>query len=704
MAADNDGSELKKNKKKAEKTLQNGIEDDAEEEPNFSDPEGFVDDITEEELIGDLLKEKPTEYDGFDSVIVVDNVPVVGPERFDKLQNVIRKFFQRFGKIRTEHYPMENGENKGYVFLEYTCPEHALEAVKMANNHKMDKQHMLQVNLFSDFLKYENIPKEWEPPQPKMYKDMGNLRSWLLNSESFDQYSVIYDAGDKTAIFYNGSGGQPNLAEERSRWTETYVRWSPQGTYLGTFHSKGIALWGGEKFEQIMKFSHPDVQLIDFSPCERYLVSFSPLQETKDDPQAIIIWDIRTGHKKRSFHCENQSTWPVFKWNNTGEYFARLGTDALSVYETPSFGLLEKKSLKLPGIKDFSWSPTDNIIAYWMPEQQNVPARVVLISIPNRTELCKKNLFNVADCKMHWQKLGDYLCVKVDRYTKAKKVEEKDQYKYRGISYNFEVFRIREKQIPVDKIEIKESIIAFAWEPNGSKFAYIHGEVPRISVTFCNIRPGGKVEVLKTLEKRQANHLFWSPTGQFIVLAGLRSLSGILEFIDTNDMTVMALTEHFMSTDVEWDPTGRYVISGVSWWGHKVDNAYWVWTFQGRLLQKQSLDRFCQLQWRPRPPSLLTKEQLKDIKKNMKKYSTQFEIKDKMSQTKASKEMIEKRRKMLADFRQYRADKEQEYAQYRERRIALRDGHDTDSQANNPDNYIDETIEFLLCVDEIVLE
>lgn len=56
MAADNDGSELKKNKKKAEKTLQNGIEDDAEEEPNFSDPEGFVDDITEE---GDICSYFP---------------------------------------------------------------------------------------------------------------------------------------------------------------------------------------------------------------------------------------------------------------------------------------------------------------------------------------------------------------------------------------------------------------------------------------------------------------------------------------------------------------------------------------------------------------------------------------------------------------------------------------------------------------------
>lgn len=34
-----------------------------------------------------------------------------------------------------------------------------------------------------------------------------------------------------------------------------------------------------------------------------------------------------------------------------------------------------------------------------------------------------------------------------------------------------------------------------------------------------------------------------------------------------------------------------------------MDSAYWLWTFQGRLLQKNSKDRFCQLLWRPRPPA-----------------------------------------------------------------------------------------------------
>lgn len=124
------------------------------------------------------------------------------------------------------------------------------------------------------------------------------------------------------------------------------------------------------------------------------------------------------------------------------------------------------------------------------------------------------------------------------------------------------------------------------------------------------------------------------------MLAGLRAMSGTLEFVDTHDFTVMNTGEHFMATDVEWDPTGRYVATAVSWWGHKVDNAYWLWSFQGRILKRVALDKFCQLQWRPRPPTLLSGQQMKDIKKSLKKYAAGFEQKDRAKMTKASKVMF----------------------------------------------------------------
>jgi len=670
-------------------------------EPDFEDPEDFVDDITDEDLMPDLMRRKPLESDGVDSVIVVDNVPIVGEDRVEKLKNVIRKTFGKFGKLVNEHYPVdEEGKTKGYIFLEFSAPDNAMDAVTGMNNYKLDKTHTFAVNLFSDFEKYENISEAWEEPLPKEYVDQGNLRQWLMEPDSCDQYSVIHSSGESVTIFSNTL---PDATEVQTRknWTESYVKFSPLGSYLATCHGKGIALWGGEDFHQLQRFAHTGVEYIDFSPCEKYLVTFSPRLGVTDEPTAIVIWDTRTGMKKRAFHAEDPPMLPAFKWSHDDKYFARMTKDGtLSIYETPSFGLLDKKSIKVPGMQDFSFSPKENILAYWVAEDKDVPARVVLLELPTRNEIRVKNLFSVADCKMHWQKCGDYLCVKVDRYKKL--LKEDKEVKYAGMYFNFEIFHMLEKQIPVDSVEIKESVHAFSWEPVGSKFAVIHGDAQSLNVSFYGLKAGNAPVLLKKYERKTANHIFWSPTGQFVVLAGLRSMNGILEFIDTSDFTTMGTGEHFMASEVEWDPTGRYLVTGVSWWAHKVDNAYWIWNFQGKILKRSTVDKFCQLLWRPRPPSLLAPAQVKEIKKNLKKYSDQFNAKDKMRQSKASKELVEKRRGLMDKFQAYRNDMKEAYEETLEKRLALRDGIDTDNIDTL--DLDEEVVEFLVKEEETILQ
>lgn len=669
-----------------EEEMANGRNDVGGDESEFDDPEGFVDDITDEELLGDILQEKPVEVGGTDCIIVVDNVPVIPPDRLEKLKNVIRKVFSKFGKIITEHYPQdENLHTKGYIFLEFSNAKDAAQAVKTANGYKLDKHHIFAVNHFEDFDRLASLTKDWEAPTKQPYVEQENLRAWLLDQDCNDQYSVIHGGGDKVAIMWN-TIQESILCKERMNWTETYVRWSPRGTYLSTLHHQGIALWGGEEFKRLMRFSHPGVQLIDFSPCERYLVTFSPLADNPDDPQAIVIWDIRSGTKKRGFLCGDQSQWPVFKWSAEGKYFARLGEDSISIYETPSFGLLEKKSLKIQGIKDFAWSPTENVIAFWVPEYKDTPARVTLMEIPSRKEIRVKNLFNVSECKLFWQNKGDYLGVKVDRYTKSKK----------GLYYNLELFRVREREIPVDVVEMKEVVSAFSWEPGGSKFAVIHGESPRISASFYSMDKQRSAALLKTFEKKQVNSIFWSPNGQFCILAGLRNMNGVLEFYDTSDVVCMNQGEHFMATDVEWDPTGRYVATSVSWWAHKVDNGYYIWSFQGKLLQRHALDQFCSLLWRPRPPSLLSDADVKNIKKDIKRFQRMFEVKDRMSQSRASKELIERRRSKMKEFQGYRQKKNNDYAQQKPQRLELRNGVETDELDSNAEEFEDESVEFFV--------
>lgn len=83
-----------------------------------------------------------------------------------------------------------------------------------------------------------------------------------------------------------------------------------------------------------------------------------------------------------------------------------------------------------------------------------------------------------------------------------------------GIYYNLEVFHMREKQIPVDSVEIKETIQAFAWEPVGTKFAVIHGEPPSTSVSFFEVKTGQTPTMVKKYERKPCNQLYWAPSGK----------------------------------------------------------------------------------------------------------------------------------------------------------------------------------------------
>ncbi|KAK9104761.1 hypothetical protein Scep_021605 [Stephania cephalantha] len=157
----------------------------------------------------------------------------------------------------------------------------------------------------------------------------------------------------------------------------------------------------------------------------------------------------------------------------------------------------------------------------------------------------------------------------------------------------------------------------------------------------------GRISKLTTLKGKQANALFWSPAGRFILLAGLKGFNGQLEFYDVDELRTMATEEHFMATNVEWDPTGRYVATSVTS-VHEMENGFNIWSFYGKQLYRILRDHFCQFTWRARPPSLLSAEKEEEIAKNLKKYSKKYEAEDQDVSMLLSKQDKEKRR-MLQD-------------------------------------------------------
>ena len=79
-----------------------GSNDDA---LNFSDPEDFVDDISNEELLPQLMAEEPRLDISTEKIIVIDNIPKVGQDKMGKLKGLLTTHFSKYGKIVNEFYP-----------------------------------------------------------------------------------------------------------------------------------------------------------------------------------------------------------------------------------------------------------------------------------------------------------------------------------------------------------------------------------------------------------------------------------------------------------------------------------------------------------------------------------------------------------------------------------------------------------------------
>lgn len=518
-----------------------------------------------------------------------------------------------------------------FAFVEYNAPAEAIAAVKQLHGTPLDKKHTMAVNKLTDINRFGEegrIEEEYHPPDIAPYQQGEHLRSWLGDADGRDQ--MVMFRSEKVGVFWNDKEEPPEPVVDRDNWTESFVQWSPQGTFLTSMHAQGVQLWGGKAWSRQKRFAHPGVNLVDFSPSEKYLTTWShrPLQVDENNPipslsleedgKNYIIWDIATGKPLRSFQTidvpstvdaegnpvKKKMQWPTFKWSSDDNYVARMTQgQSISVYELPRMNLLDKASIKIEGVMDFEWAPAtpkrdgiktyEQLFCYWTPELGSNPAKVGLMTIPTKEIVRTRNLFNVSDAKLHWQSDAAYVCVKVDRHSKSKK----------SMATNLEIFRIREKGVPVEVIDsLKDTVINFAWEPKGNRFVLITtGEAiaqsavpPKTAVSFyCpeKVKTGvGNFRHIRTIDKKNSNAIYWSPRGRFVVVASLQSQQSFeLDFWDlsfdkpkdekdekekdlTANLQLMSTVEHYGVTDIEWDPTGRYVATVASAFRHRVSS------------------------------------------------------------------------------------------------------------------------------------
>eukprot|EP00934_Nitzschia_sp_Nitz4_P006930 Nitzschia sp. Nitz4//scaffold5_size260463//152903//155209//NITZ4_000991-RA/size260463-augustus-gene-0.12-mRNA-1//1//CDS//3329555367//6920//frame0 len=680
----------------------------------------------------------------FEAAVVVSNLPKVPESKLEKLTKVLTKIASRIGNLSSSEetgfngvfmpYDKESDSTLGFAFVEYTTPEAATNACQVLDGYQFDKKHNLAVSSYTRAQKLQELQEtEFVEPEPAPFVAKPNAMSWLEDPSQRDQFVIRH--ANETEVFWFDAQSDPVCDYDGARekeagvsWCEYYCHWSPKGSYLATLvPARGVILWSGPNYEKVGRFVAPDVRTVLFSPQETYMLTNNM---KKGDDSAIRLYHVASGKLLRTFPLfpkeystedENRPP-PPFQWSHDDKYLARMSDDWISIFETPSMLLLDKKSLATEGIQEFQWSPKANILACWTPERENVPAHVDLIEIPSRKKLRQRNLVNVTKCNMVWHPQGDYLAVKVVRHTKSKKT----------LYNNIELFRMREDGIPVEMLDMKDAVMALSWEPRGSRFAMIHAENPsasKVDVSFYDmmkktevfsiakkgsnkgkqqksIQVISELNLVETLEGKQCNMLFWSPAGSTIVLASLGdSASGTLEFynVSTKDLTVK---EHYRANQVLWDPSGRTVATCVSQplgGGHfkyAMDNGFILWSFQGKQIYQQSFQTFYQFNWRPRE-TLLSKTQVNKVRKDLKKYEQQFEKADKERKRALYLEETKGKRAERKKVRDLRAELLALRREQRARHIEIQDGYDTEDE----DNYVirEVTVETVLSTKEEVV-
>jgi len=581
----------------------------------------------------------------FPSAVVICGLPKVPKEKYDRLLNVLSKLIDKHGKSeKIMPFKPDGAETYGVLFATFDSPEAAQGAKKGLDGMSLDKKHTFKVVMMDEFDGIANRPDEFTPAKTLSTFSRHDFRDWLSDASCREQILLRYQT--ETEIYWHDTTtGEPQLCyggerEKRLKkiWCDWRVQWSPQGHYLATFHQQGIALWAGPQFEKKGRFASPGVRYIEFSPNEDYILTWNGTPAIQADENAVRMFRILTGECVRT--CRTPAVAPLggdfphFLWSHDGKYFAECNDSAIMIRDTDTFELIrdeegKKRTLKFPELSTFQWSPKDNVLAVWTLEKDNNPAKLTFVEIPSRQELASRSRTQV-EGSIHWQSEGDYFCLINTKLSKTKK---------KGAT-NLEIFRFREKNIPVDIVEVKDTITKFSWETKGNRFAVLTsddaGTRPKMFIYSIGKEKTENVAVFD-LPSNSYNSFFWAPEGQYFVCAAIGF--GDLLFgglTSDNKLEILHKDEHFMLTDVEWDPSSRYVITAVtqpmqneiSNFKYSQEAGFAIYTFQGRLLYRDQKEKLYQVSWRPHPPSLLDATKQRQIKKNIKQYSKKYDALD----------------------------------------------------------------------------
>lgn len=134
-----------------------------------------------------------------------------------------------------------------------------------------------------------------------------------------------------------------------------------------------------------------------------------------------------------------------------------------------------------------------------------------------------------------------------------------------------------------------------------------------------------------------------------------------------------------------------------------MENGYHMYTFSGAMLSENPTEKFKQFLWRPRPPTLLSKEEQKTVRRTLREYSREFDEEDRYAVDIANTQIVEERQRLLNEWYSWMQDEQEQIKEEREE-LGMTDAMAELEMEKNKSKEEDQTAVVEEIVEEIIEE
>lgn len=166
--------------------------------------------LTEQEEAAFERKHNEMKAFAKECVVLVNNIPRVGPEKMALLMKRLLPKLEAAGELRKDEsgepcvrFPVDDeGHTLGFALCEYANPKQALHAVVAIDGMQFDRSHTFWARTAPAFEDLQSVPDVFVPPeQLPVSRDRPNYKSWLLDPRGRDMFMTRHN--DITSVYWN---------------------------------------------------------------------------------------------------------------------------------------------------------------------------------------------------------------------------------------------------------------------------------------------------------------------------------------------------------------------------------------------------------------------------------------------------------------------------------------------------------------------